>query len=66
MWLCRNLHIFRHFVATQALASGVYIKSVSAMLGHNQTSTTLNIYAHTVQNTNEKALNSGAVLLEIP
>lgn len=59
-----GLHSFRHFVATQALAEGVDVKSVSAMLGHSQTSTTLNIYAHAVQKTNEKALNSVAALLE--
>lgn len=59
-----GLHSFRHFVATQALADGVDVKSVSAMLGHSQTSTTLNIYAHAVQKANEKALNSVAALLE--
>ena len=59
-----GLHSFRHFVATQALAEGVDVKSVSAMLGHSQTSTTLNIYAHAVQKANEKALNSVAALLE--
>ena len=60
----KGLHSFRHFVATQALTSGVDVKSVSAMLGHSQTSTTLNVYAHAVQDTNEKALNSVALLLE--
>ena len=59
-----GLHSFRHFVATQALADGVDVKSVSAMLGHSQTSTTLNIYAHAVQQANEKALNCVAALLE--
>ncbi len=60
----KGLHSFRHFVASQALASGVDVKSVSSMLGHSQTSTTLNIYAHAVQQTNKKALNSVASLLE--
>lgn len=60
----KGLHSFRHFVATQAIASGVDIKSVSAMLGHSQTSTTLNIYAHAVQQTNKTALSSVANLLE--
>lgn len=59
-----GLHSFRHFVASQALASGVDVKSVSSMLGHSQTSTTLNIYAHAVQKANEKALNLVADLLE--
>lgn len=59
-----GLHSFRHFVATQALADGVDVKSVSAMLGHSQTSTTLNFYAHAVQQANEKALNHVAALLQ--
>lgn len=59
-----GLHSFRHFVATQALADGVDAKSVSAMLGHSQTSTTLNIYAHAVHQANENALNTVAALLE--
>lgn len=61
-----GLHAFRHFVATQALANGVDVKSVSTMLGHSQTSTTLNIYTHAVQPSNEKALNTVANLLETP
>lgn len=60
----KGLHSFRHFVATQALASGIDVKSVSAMLGHSQTSTTLNIYAHATQQTNKKALSSVANLLD--
>ena len=60
----KALHSFRHFVASQALASGIDVKAVSNMLGHSQTSTTLNIYAHAVQQANENALNSVAKLLE--
>lgn len=54
---------FRHTVATEAIANGVDIKTVSSILGHSQTSTTLNIYAHTVQRANTKALNLMADLL---
>lgn len=60
----KGLHSFRHFAASQALASGVDVKAVSSMLGHSQTSTTLNIYAHAVQQANEKALNTVASALE--
>lgn len=60
----KGLHSFRHFVATQLLANGIDVKSVSAMLGHSQTSTTLNIYAHSTQQTNKTALSSVANLLE--
>ena len=60
----KGLHSFRHSVATQAITNGVDIKTVSAVLGHSQTSTTLNIYAHAVQKQNTKALNIMADLLE--
>ena len=46
------------------IAVGVDVKAVSALLGHSQTSTTLNIYAHAVQQTNKTALSSVANLLE--
>ena len=59
----KGLHSFRHTVATEAIANGVDIKTVSSILGHSQTSTTLNIYAHTVQRANTKALNLMADLL---
>lgn len=60
----KGLHSFRHTVATQTIINGVDIKTVSSFLGHSQTSTTLNIYAHTVQKANIKALNLMAGLLE--
>ena len=60
----KGLHSFRHSVATQAITNGVDVKTVSALLGHSQTSTTLNIYAHAVQKSNVKALNLMAGLLE--
>ena len=44
--------LLRPFVDSQALASGIDVKAVSNMLGHSQTSTTLNIYAHAVQQAN--------------
>ena len=60
----KGLHSFRHSVATQAITNGIDVKTVSAILGHSQTSTTLNIYAHAVQKSNVKALNLMAGLLE--
>lgn len=60
----KGLHSFRHSVATQAITNGVDVKTVSAILGHSQTSTTLNIYAHAVQKSNVNALNLMAGLLE--
>lgn len=60
----KGIHSFRHAVATQAITNGVDIKTVSSILGHSQTSTTLNIYAHAVQQSNVKALNLMADLLQ--
>lgn len=40
-----RLHALRHFAATQMLDAGVPVRTVSARLGHRQTSTTLNVYS---------------------
>lgn len=60
----KGLHSFRHSVATHAITNGVDIKTVSSVLGHSQTSTTLNIYTHAVQKANVQALNMMADLLQ--
>lgn len=39
-------HALRHTSATALIAKGVDTKTVSGLLGHAQTSTTMNIYAH--------------------
>jgi integrase len=51
--LCRQeglsgvrLHDLRHFVATQPLSAGVDVRTVAGRLGHRNASTTLNVYAH--------------------
>jgi integrase len=41
-----RFHDLRHFAATQLIASGTDVRTVAARLGHAQTSTTLDIYAH--------------------
>ena len=43
-----RLHDLRHFMATQMLAAGVPIATVSQRLSHARVSTTLNVYAHAV------------------
>lgn len=60
----KGLHSFRHSVATQTITNGVDIKTVSSFLGHSQTSTTLNIYAHAVGKSNVRAFSLMADLLE--
>ena len=42
-----TLHQFRHSHATFLLQNNIMINEVSRRLGHNRTSTTLDIYAHT-------------------
>ncbi len=43
-----TLHSCRHFMATSALAEGSDVNTVSAVIGHGQASTTLNVYGHVV------------------
>lgn len=53
----KSLHAFRHAFATHAITNGVDVKTVSAILGHSQTTTTLNTYTHAVQTANAKAVD---------
>ena len=54
----KGLHAFCHAYATTAMTSNaIDMKTVSAVLGHSQTSTTLNIYAHAVAEVNAKAVD---------
>lgn len=72
--LCREVgvqarfHDLRHAVATQLLAAGVDVRTVSGRLGHAKASTTLDIYSHWVPAADREAANvlgnllSGATL----
>ena len=61
----KGLHSFRHAFASEMIASKqVDIKTVSAILGHSQTSTTLNIYAHEVQTASAAAQSCVYDLIE--
>lgn len=42
-------HSLRHTNATLQIGAHQDIKTVSSRLGHSQTSTTLNVYAHAIQ-----------------
>jgi site-specific recombinase XerD len=44
-----DIHSFRHLNASVLINAGIDVTSVSAALGHAQTSTTLNIYSHYFQ-----------------
>lgn len=57
-------HGLRHTSATLLIASQQDVKTVSKRLGHAQTSTTMNIYAHALQESNRKATDTLEALLE--
>ena len=50
-----NIHSLRHLNATLLINSGADIRTTSAALGHSNTTTTLNIYAHTFEEAQAKA-----------
>lgn len=50
-----GLHMFRHLSASLLIGGGADIRSVSAVLGHSQTSTTMNIYAHSFDEAKARA-----------
>lgn len=52
------LHGLRHTSATLLIAENIDIRTVSARLGHAQTSTTMNIYAHSLKKMDEKAADA--------
>lgn len=45
-----GFHTLRHTFATRALENGMDIATLSSLLGHAQTSTTLNKYGHALPN----------------
>jgi len=58
-----TIHSFRHLNATLLINAGVDVKTVSTSLGHSQTSTTLNIYAHSFAQAQAKASEAVADVL---
>ena len=42
------------------IQQGINVKTVSSLLGHTQTSTTMNIYAHQLKNANRQAAEAMA------
>lgn len=60
-----NIHSFRHLNASLLINTGTDVRTVSAMLGHAQTSTTLNIYAHTFAEAQAQASEAVAERLSL-
>ncbi|MBQ0000821.1 MAG: site-specific integrase [Clostridiales bacterium] len=52
------LHGLRHTSATLLISQNIDVRTVSGRLGHAQTSTTMNIYAHSLKKLDEKASNT--------
>jgi len=52
-----RLHDLRHFAATSLLAAGVPIRTVSGRLGHANAATTLGVYAHFIEASDQQAAN---------
>ena len=50
-----RLHDLRHFVASQLLSAGVDVRTVAGRLGHRNAATTLNVYAHFLQQSDRAA-----------
>lgn len=50
-----TLHGLRHTSATLLIAQNVDVKTVSSRLGHSETSTTMDIYAHALRKKDEQA-----------
>jgi integrase len=61
-----RLHDLRHLHATQLLAAGVPVRTVSGRLGHANAATTLNVYAHFLEASDRVAADVIAGLLQEP
>jgi integrase len=51
----QRIHDLRHTAATLMLRDGLSVHEMSAVLGHSQTSTTLNVYSHVLPGSNDRA-----------
>jgi integrase len=58
-----RLHDFRHFTATRLMAAGVPVRTVSGRLGHANAATTLSVYAHWVEASDQEAATVMGLLL---
>lgn len=59
-----RLHDLRHYVATRLLTSGIDVRTVAGRLGHRNPSTTLNVYAHFMPESDREASAALARLFE--
>ncbi len=59
-----RLHDLRHYVATRLIAAGVSIRTVSGRLGHANAATTLGVYSHFVEASDQDAAKLLGALLD--
>lgn len=59
-----SLHKLRHTSATLLIGENTDIRTVSARLGHSKTTTTMDIYAHSLKSKDEKASEAIGGLLD--
>jgi integrase len=60
----RGLHSLRHTYATRAIESGMDVKTLSELLGHEDITTTLNLYVHSSDDAKNKAVQLMSHLYE--
>lgn len=60
-----NIHSFRHFNASALINSGVDVVTVQTALGHSTPSTTLNIYSHSFNNAQTRAMEAIANAIDL-
>jgi len=53
----RGIHSLRHTFATRAVENNMNVKTLSEILGHEDISTTLNLYVHTTTDTKKDEMN---------
>jgi integrase len=53
----RGIHTLRHTFATRAIENGMDVKTLSEILGHEDVSTTLNLYVHSSDEVKKESMN---------
>lgn len=59
----RGLHTLRHTLATRAIESGMDVRTLSEILGHEDASTTLNLYCHSSLDTKRAGMERMSAVL---